>query len=518
MRELAALVVSVAAIAPAAASQSIRAIRVTNGVSGPTFLSAPPGDTERLFVTAQNDGVFLIKHGLLQPTMFLDLSGVVHPTQEGLLGLAFHPDYASNGRFFVCYQDTAFDSYLVEYAVSADPDRADPGSAVVLRGPIPQPHAVHNWNCLQFGPDGMLYVGVGDGGPDNDPNEHGQDLGTLFGKLLRLDVDLPPPHVPPDNPFVGVPGAAPEIWAYGLREPWRFSFDRLTGDLFLADVGQSSWEEIDFQPAASAGGENYGWRCMEGTHCTNLANCACQAPAWVDPIHEYPHTDGRCCVIGGYVYRGAALPAEQGNYFFADFCGGRVWSFKHDGQNMTDFQERTAELAPCDGSTIELITSFGQDAAGELYVLDRLGGEVFKIVASDGSAFRYCSGAPNSAGPGAAIGFGGTTNVADNDFELRATQAVPGQFGLFYYGPNQVRLPFGDGFRCVGGATTRLNPPLVIDPSGSALRPIDFQSLPPGGQIVPGSRWNFQFWYRDPTGPLGSGFNLSDALSVAFCP
>ncbi|MDP6540188.1 MAG: PQQ-dependent sugar dehydrogenase [Planctomycetota bacterium] len=506
-------------LAPHAGAQGIASVRIAAGFDTPTFLCSPPGDSQRLFVTTENGVVFVIENGRVLGQPFLDLSGVVAQNTEGLLGMAFHPDHATNGLFYLVYQDVAQVSHLVQYGLTGDANVADPASAVVILGPQPQPHLVHNWSCLQFGPDGMLYVGIGDGGPANDPNGYGQDLSTTFGKLLRLDVDLPAPHVPPDNPFVGVPGAEEAIWAFGLRQPWRFSFDRATGDLWIADVGQADREELNFQPAASTGGENYGWRCMEGTSCTGASGCACDDPSWVDPIHDYPHEGGNCCVIGGAVYRGAAMPAERGKYFFGDFCTGRVWSVRYDGSSASELTERTAELAPCGAAGIDLLVSFGEDADGELYLLDKAGGEVFKIVPAGSTAWTTCTSAPNSAGPGAWISHGGTTSIAAGDFELRADAAIAGQFGLFYYGPQQTRIPFGDGFRCVAGAVWRLNPPQVVEPGGHAARAVDFDAPPaPGGSIDAGDTRFFQFWYRDPQGPGGTGFNLSDALSVTFCP
>jgi hypothetical protein len=438
---------------------------------------------------------------------------------EGVASVAFHPDYQSNGRFYVSYTNTAHESLLVEYQVSSDPDLADPGSAKVILGPVPQPHVVHNWNQVVFGPDGMLYMGCGDGGPDNDPNAHGQDLSVIFGKILRLDVDLPAPHVPPDNPFVGVPGVREEIWAYGVREPWKLHFDRATGDLYIADVGQAQREEIDFQPASSTGGENYGWRCMEGNNCTGLSNCACAAPGWIAPIHEYTHADG-CAIIGGTVYRGPSIPWLQGHYLFAEFCLGRVWSLRYDGATVHDFVERTAELVPCAGPSLELPSAWGEDALGELYVVDRLGGQLFRIADAGDSTTRYCGTSPNSVGPGARIDHTGSTSVSANAFTLLADGLPANQFGIFYYGRNRVSVPFGDGVRCAGGTTFRLLPALAIGATGAVQRPVDFTVAPqPGGQglILPGSTWHFQFWYRDPMAG-GAGFNFSDALSAYFCP
>ncbi|MAF65877.1 MAG: glucose dehydrogenase [Planctomycetes bacterium] len=505
--------------APAASGQRIAAVRVASGLDLPTSLCTAPGDARRLFVTTNRGVVHLIRDGQVEPQPFLDLSGVVEQNAEGLLCMVFHPDHASNGRFYVTYQDPGQNSRLVQYEISSDPDVADPASAVTILGPQPQPDVIHNWNCLRFGPDGMLYVGIGDGGLNLDPNDHAQSLSTTFGKLLRLDVDLPPPHVPPDNPFVGVPGAEEAIWIYGLRQPWRFSFDREQGNLWIGDVGQGDREEIDFQRAGSTGGENYGWRCMEGTDCTLVTGCACAAPSWLPPVYEYDRLLGDCCVVGGYVYRGAAMPAEQGRYFFGDFCSARVWSLRFDGSNVLEFAERTSELVPCGGATIDHVVSFGEDADGELYILDTAGGEVFKLVPAGGTAWSYCFSGPNSAGAGARISHGGTTSVSSDDFELRVDDAVAGQFGLFYYGPQRIEVPFGDGVRCIGGASWRLNPPQIIDSSGHAARPVDFDApVAPGGELDPGDTWNFQFWYRDPPGPGGTGFNLSDAISVTFCP
>jgi glucose/arabinose dehydrogenase len=230
--------------------------------------------------------------------------------------VAFHPNYVGNGFFYVSYTDAAGDSVIARYSVSADPNRADLASGVILLT-ITQPFSNHNGGQLQFGPDGYLYISIGDGGSGGDPQNNGQNLGNLLGKILRIDVASGFPFaVPADNPFVGVGGAREEIWSYGLRNPWRFSFDRLTGDLFIGDVGQSSWEEVDFQPAGSAGGENYGWRLMEGSSCFNPST-DCNNGTLTLPIREYDHTVG-CSVTGGYRYRGSANFDLEGFYFYGD--------------------------------------------------------------------------------------------------------------------------------------------------------------------------------------------------------
>jgi glucose/arabinose dehydrogenase len=515
------LPLAIAIFIPLAAAQEdeITTTRIAAGIAIPTSLSSPPEDPSRLFVTSAANGVRIIKDGDLLPTPFLDMSAILTQNNEGLSCLAFHPDYATNGKFYITFMDASDTSHLMQYQVSSDPDLADPDSGVDLLTPQLQPNLVHNWNCLAFGPDGMLYASFGDGGPNDDPNNEAQDLNSLFGKILRLDVDAPAPYIPANNPFVGLPNHREEIWAYGLREPWRISFDSLTGDLWIGDVGQGHWEELDFQPASSAGGENYGWRCKEGSHCTSIAGCGCDDPTAIDPIYDYDHLDGKCCVIGGHVYRGAALPELQGCYFFADFCSGQIWSLRYDGSQVSDLRDRTAELANQEGHAIDLITSFGVDALGELYILDKTSSEIFKVIRDEGCrTTNYCDRSPNSAGNGAVISNLGTPSVTANDFILRCTQAPPNQYALFYYGPNAIQVPFVDGYRCVGGDTWRLNPATQTDSRGRITRPVELPSPPNHpASIQAGTTWNFQLWFRDPNGPVGTGSNLSDALTVTFC-
>ena len=346
---------------------------VASGLSFPLYLTAPPGDLARLFVVEKTGAIRIVKDGVLLPDPFLDLSTQVSSgSEQGLLGMAFDPDYATTGRFVVHYTDLGGNTALFRFTVSTDPDRADPASGQVILT-APQPFENHNGGQVTFGPDGMLYLGLGDGGSGGDPGNRGQDRTDLLGSILRVDIRTANPYtVPPDNPFTAQPDARPEIWSYGLRNPWRFSFDRANGDLYIADVGQSQFEEIDVSPAAGGGGKgvNYGWSIMEGLHCFHDAGC--DQTGFTLPVLDYDHNDG-CSVTGGYVYRGSAIPAIQGHYFYADLCRGWVRSFRYAGGVAT---EPTAWPALVSTGTI---VSFGEDAAGELYILEA-GGRVLKVV------------------------------------------------------------------------------------------------------------------------------------------
>lgn len=364
-------------------------VRVASGLARPVFVTAPPGDYHRVFIVEQRSGnigrvrILNLDTGTLNATPFVSVSPVSTGSEQGLLGLAFHPDYATNGYFYVNFTNAAGTTIIRRYTVSADPNLADPNTALQILS-IAQPYSNHNGGWIAFGPDGYLYAGMGDGGDAGDPQGRAQNLTELLGKMLRIDVngdDFPgDPNsnysIPPTNPFVGIAGRD-EIWAYGLRNPWRCCFDRVTHDLYIADVGQGAWEEVDFQPATSTGGENYGWRCYEGNHAYNLTGCA-PPETMVFPIHEYSHGGGNCSITGGYVYRGEICDL-RGAYFFADYCSEKIWSFRYDGETLTDFRDRTADLVGGGGFPINSITSFGEDAAGELYIT-ALNGNVYKIV------------------------------------------------------------------------------------------------------------------------------------------
>ncbi|NWF99781.1 MAG: PQQ-dependent sugar dehydrogenase [Thermoanaerobaculaceae bacterium] len=342
----------------------------------PRITSITSDGPGRLFITLQTGQVRIVDNGTLLPTPFLDLSSLVSCCGErGLLSLAFDPGYATNGAFYVHYTDTSGNSVVARYAVSANPNLANPTSGVTLLT-VTQPYANHNGGPLAFGRDGYLYVALGDGGSGGDPDNRAQNLGELLGKLLRLDVSGAPPYqVPATNPFVGITGAREEIWALGLRNPWKVAFDRRSGDVFIGDVGQGTWEEIDFQPAGSSGGENYGWRLKEGDHCYNPPS-SCDPGGLADPILEYPHTEGNCSVTGGTRYRGGMSPRLDGVYLYGDYCSGRIWGASQRG----DGSWRTVELV----DTTMNISTFGEDAAGEVYVASysSSGGTVYRIDAA----------------------------------------------------------------------------------------------------------------------------------------
>jgi glucose/arabinose dehydrogenase len=339
---------------------------VLNGLNQPLYLTHAGDD--RLFVVEKEGAIRIIQNGRLLDEPFLDISDRVNAeaSERGLLSLAFHPNYGQNGRFFVNYTNLAGDTAVSAFQATADPNRADPAGEELLLT-IAQPFPNHNGGQLQFGPDGYLYIGMGDGGSGGDPEGHGQNPATLLGALLRLDVDQPAESaaygIPADNPFVGDSRKRPEIWAIGLRNPWRFSFDRATGDLLIGDVGQNRWEEVSFLAAGTPGGANFGWNVMEGAHCYDRNSC--DQSGLVLPVYDYEHERGRCSITGGYVYRGSQFPALAGNYFFGDYCSGEIWS-------MTAGNGRwSANLVLATASTI---VSFGEDAQGELYVVDINGG------------------------------------------------------------------------------------------------------------------------------------------------
>jgi len=489
---------------------------IATNLASPLYLCSPPGDTDRLFICEQNTArIRIIKNGTLLGTPFIDLGSIAGQNGErGLLGMAFHPNYAGpgtgEGKFYVNYTNNSGDTVVREYEVSANPDIADAGTFTNIIT-VNQPFSNHNGGCLQFGPDGMLYIGMGDGGSANDPGNRSQDLtNQLLGKMLRLDVDIAAPHIPGDNPFVGITGDD-EIWSYGLRNPWRFSFDRLTGDMWIGDVGQGSREEVHFEPAAT-GGLNYGWRCMEGSLCTGMSGCTCNVGVEL-PVDEYNHGLG-CSITGGYRYRGTEMPGFYGKYFYADYCSDRVWSIDFDGVNISNKIEHEAELGLPGGVSI---TSFGEDANGELYIVDANGGQIYKLQEEcTGDATNYCVGETNSSGTGALMDTFGSLSISANNFNLTCDQAVPNVTGLFFFGPNQIQIPFGDGFQCVGGGITRMPPVAITDLFGSTQKLVDFTS-PPANALTAGTDWNFQYWYRDTMAGM-SGFNTSDGLKVTFCP
>lgn len=365
--------------APAEADLSGVELRLlASGLADPVAI-AQAGD-DRLFIVEQRGRIRIFAAGAVQPGSFLDLSArVLSGGEQGLLGLAFHPRYSDNGFLFVNYTREGDGATVISRfrRSSSDPERADAASEAILLV-IPQPYDNHNGGDLAFGPDGYLYVGLGDGGAGGDPDCRSQNRNDLLGKMLRLDVDshaasAPYYASPPDNPFAGTAGAD-EIWALGLRNPWRFSFDRTNGDLFVADVGQSERDEVDLWPATAGGGANFGWKIMEGAACYSRDACAASAPVCgaselVLPILENLLADANCAVIGGYRYRGHRLPALEGRYLFGDYCSGRIWAASASGGTWT------REPFPFD---LPGLTSFGETRVGEI-VLATQGGDLYAL-------------------------------------------------------------------------------------------------------------------------------------------
>jgi len=341
---------------------------IVSGLNRPLYVTNAGDGSNRLFVLEQSGEIWVIEDGVQLQQPFLDVSQIISQsaltasyTEQGLLGIAFHPNYDSNGYFFINYTDRNGSTVVARYSVTlSNPNIADANSAQIIFQ-ISQPFANHNGGHMDFGPDGYLYISLGDGGSANDPLGAGQNKGLLLGSILRLDVDNGLPYsIPEDNPFVSDDTGADEIWAYGLRNVWRFSFDAMTGDMYIADVGQNQWEEINFQSADSTGGENYGWNVWEATHAFARGT----AEGHVLPFAEYNHSVG-CSVTGGYVYRGEAIPDLEAVYLFSDYCSGRVWASYRDA-NM---QWNTSEFL----QTGMQVSSFGTDEANELYLIDYSG-------------------------------------------------------------------------------------------------------------------------------------------------
>jgi cysteine-rich repeat protein len=370
----------------ASSGTALAAVRVASGLSQPVQVTAPPLDPLRLFIVEKTGAVRILRGGSVLAAPFLNLAGRVSTgPEQGLLSIAFHPNFETNRRLFASYTDSRGFSVLARYEASTtNPDTVLASSERVLLL-VPQPFANHNGGQLAFGPDGRLYFGLGDGGGSNDPSDNAQSNTSLLGKILRINIDVettPFYAVPPDNPN---PAAGPQlglIWAKGTRNPWRFGFDRFNGDLYIGDVGEGQREEVDVLSPGSSGA-NLGWDVFEGSLCHEPAplfpSCPAPTAGFTFPVHEYDHSQG-CSITGGFVYRGCALPDLDGTYFYGDYCTAFVRSFALAGGAAVDHTDHTAELAPGGGLSIDNLTSFGEDARGELYVVDQ-GGEVFRIVA-----------------------------------------------------------------------------------------------------------------------------------------
>ena len=438
-----------AVFTPSGTVQGVSLQQVANDL-GPVTGITNAGDG-RLFLTIRTGRIVILENGAVRPQPFLDIHDKTTTDGErGLLSTAFHPQYAENGFFFVNYTNIQGDTVIARYQVSAsDPDRADPASGRILLI-IEQPFSNHNGGQVQFGPDGYLYIGMGDGGSAYDPACRAQDPATLLGKMLRIDVDqnvAGPPYygIPASNPFRGAGDPPDEVWASGLRNPWRFSFDRETGDLWIGDVGQDRREEIDFQPVSSRGGENYGWKVMEGTLCSSSSSCpastpACGSNAYTLPVLEYSH-DAACSVTGGYVYRGGSLPQLRGSYIFGDLCSGAIWAAERSGGGFT---VRTVS------GQIQQLTTFGEDANGELYAAG-LQGQLYRF------SGQAAGGSPETVG---------LYNPQTALFQLKTRNTASAAVRNVRFGPRRSAwLPLAGDWNGDGKSA-----PGLYDPASSTFR------------------------------------------------
>lgn len=398
-----------------AQAQEIRLAPVATTIDAPTDIQHAGDGSGRLFLVEQNGLIRVLRNGTLQAAPFLDVRSKTRAGGErGLLGLAFSPSFSSTGRFFVNYTNLAGNTIVAQYQASPGADAADAATETILLE-VAQPFSNHNGGQIRFGPDGYLYIGMGDGGSAGDPQNNGQNRGSLLGKMLRVDVESEPGRlrIPADNPFVNTAGARPEIWAFGLRNPWRFSFDRATGDLWIGDVGQNLYEEIDYQPATSRGGENYGWNTMEGMHCFRGA---CSTQGLVLPVAEYGRNDG-CSVTGGFVYRGSRSPGLRGTYIYADYCSGRIWGLERRGTEWVNRLLLASGLS---------ITTFGEDENGEVYLADAGRDTVYRVDGDSAPRFS-AAGVVNAASfePGLVPGSLATvfaSGLLDGEDMVMATQ------------------------------------------------------------------------------------------------
>lgn len=369
---------------PIALAKRLTTEEITRSVAMPTWAGTAPGDSERIFVTERNSGlVKIVRDGRVLPVPFLDVSANLRPRFDGgLMCMAFDPDFADNGYFYVYYTDRRNDGVVERFEVSSDPDIADPATRFeVIRIERTGPEDMHAGGFIGFSPtDGCLYITSGDGGPQGDPNGYAQNGGLLLGKILRIRLNGDLPYsIPPDNPFQGGAVFRPEIWALGLRNPWRAGFDSRTGDLYVADVGHESWEEITVVPDG-VGGLNLGWAIREGSRCFPPGR-SCDPTGLTDPILEYAHGSepARCCIIGGAVYRGSAMPLLDGHYFYSDFCSGEVWSLLYDGQRIVETLDHSAEVRRPNGQRFGGLSSITQDHEGNLLIVDFTSG-VYRVV------------------------------------------------------------------------------------------------------------------------------------------
>ena len=387
-----------------AEEKNLSSVLIADGYKKPVFITSYPNNAKLLYIVEQAGLIKLINDGKKLSRPFFDINKrVVNPNrpgdERGLLGFAFHPNHTNNGKFYINYMDNDGNTIVSEFSTNSELRANHKSERIILK--LKQPYGNHNGGDIQFGPDGYLYISIGDGGKAGDPLNAGQDLSSLFGKIIRIDIEQEPYGIPKSNPFFGQKDKREEIWAWGLRNVWRFSFDKQTGDKYLADVGQNKWEEVNFEPASSKGGLNYGWRIMEANHCYDPKE-NCPTEGLIKPIIEYPNdanhpafafriieelsfseTDVEgCSVTGGYVYRGQKIKSMEGQYIFGDYCSGNIWTLKVVNGKAINFKNRTEEINIGGGEFTTYISSFGQDSDGEIYIIDYNGG-IYKLIESD---------------------------------------------------------------------------------------------------------------------------------------
>ena len=387
-----------------AEEKNLSSVLIADGYKKPVFITSYPNNAKLLYIVEQAGLIKIINDGKKLSRPFFDINKrVVNPNrpgdERGLLGFAFHPNHTNNGKFYINYMDNDGNTIVSEFSTNSELRANHKSERIILK--LKQPYGNHNGGDIQFGPDGYLYISIGDGGKAGDPLNAGQDLSSLFGKIIRIDIEQKPYGIPKSNPFFGQKDKREEIWAWGLRNVWRFSFDKQTGDKYLADVGQNKWEEVNFEPASSEGGLNYGWRIMEANHCYDPKE-NCPTEGLIKPIIEYPNdanhpafafriieelsfseTDVEgCSVTGGYVYRGQKIKSMQGQYIFGDYCSGNIWTLKVVNGKAINFKNRTEEINIGGGEFTTYISSFGQDSDGEIYIIDYNGG-IYKLIESD---------------------------------------------------------------------------------------------------------------------------------------
>jgi glucose/arabinose dehydrogenase len=521
------------ALALPAGAQQLKLRNLATGLYRPNWVGAPDGDTHRVFVIEQPGRIRIVRDGVLLPAPFLDVDAFStdNGREQGLLGLAFHPNYRTNGKYYVCFTDNTNAIVVRQYIASATPgfdvDISDTTNFIDVLGPVAKVDNAHNSGCLQFGPDGMLYVSIGDGGGqfDSGPGHvpvigNAQSNTVVFGKILRIDVDAGPPWDPGDNPWSSDTDTGHDlVWAIGLRNPWRFSFDVANGDLYVGDVGQAGYEEVDWVPHAQGFGVNFGWKCEEGEHCHANGGCVCNLPAGTNPaitnpLHVYDHGLARCAIIGGVVYRGDWIPDLDGTYFFGDMCTRRIYTLRKSPVSTSyTLLERTAEFDPPGPDTLGAISSFGTDGNGEVLLADYANGRIYRVEAQCVAPSNYCASAPNSRGAGATISYTGGNYLSENDLTLVCSGLPPGAGGYFVFGQGRQQVPAGNGFACVRTSHLRYGATRAGN-TGVATKAFDASLFP--GRITPGTTWTFQFFYFDPAGG-GTGYNWSDGLTVPFC-